>query len=150
MDTDCELQPGEECSECGTHHKILDSIPSRALTENEVQSLGDAEKFSLFEAINFMTGMTMPGVSDSAWATEDLVIATESGARIVSLYEDHGWVVAVELPLECDCCTPREHGENVLLDATEDLKHSMSHMTEYASVDDETIIRWPAEENYGL
>jgi hypothetical protein len=97
-----------------------------------------------------MRGMVMSGVPDSVWATEDIVLATDSGARVLSLHEGVGWVVDMEFPLECDCCTPREHAENVLLDATESLKETIRPRTEYASVDDDAIIRWPAEEAYGL
>jgi hypothetical protein len=150
METYCEIQPGEVCADCGTHHKKLGSIPARALTESEVNSLNEGEGLTLCESIILMRGMVMSGVPDSTWATEDLVIATDSGAQVASLHEGHGWVVDMELPLDCDCCTPREHAENVLLDTTESLKETMRPNTEYASVDDETIIRWPAEETYGL
>lgn len=142
-----EIQPGETCPDCGTHFKIMDELPKRPLTESEIASLADGDSFHLAEAITLMKSMVMPKVPEGTWATEDIVLATDEAARVLSYYEEHGWVVDVEEPLNCDCCTPQEHGENVLFDFSKMLKQSMGDVSAVGpDFDDEQVIRWPAEE----
>lgn len=147
MDSHSHVPPGETCSDCGMHRKIMDSIPARPLTRSEVGSLGDSDGVHFVSPINLMAGQVLPGIDDSSWGTEDIVIATKSGARVVSLHEESGWVVDIEEPLDCECCTPREHGENLLLDATEMLQNGMEDvMGDDPILADESVIRWPADD----
>lgn len=142
-----EIQPGESCPDCGTHFKIMDELPERPLTEGEIDSLSDGDGIYLAQAITLMKWMIMPKVPEESWAAEDIVPATDEAARVLSLHDGHGWVVDIEEPLSCDCCTPREHVENALFDASKMLKNGIEDATNRASlVDDEQVIRWPAEE----
>jgi len=139
------VEPGEACPDCGMERKTIDTIPAKALTEDEVESLTESDAIHLAKPISLMKGSVMPGVDDSAWAA-DIIIATESGARVLSLEEGHGWVVDIEEPLACDCCTPKEHGHNLWLDATEMLKKGVEEMTDNDPlVNDDDVMRWPAE-----
>jgi hypothetical protein len=147
MEQDHKIHPGTECSHCGLHHKIIESLPERPLTEEEVNSLNKGESLVLAEPINLLRGELMPGFESSDWTTEDIVIATDSAAKVLSLHEGHGWVVDVEAPLDCDCCTPKEHGENVLLDASEMLKESVDTvMGDDPIASDEDLVRWAIDE----
>ena len=141
------IEPGESCPDCGMHRKIIDAIPEKALTEDEVESLTESDTIHLAQPINLMKGSVMSGVADSSWGAEDIVIATDSAARLLSLEEKYGWVVKMEEPLSCDCCTPLEHGQNLLLDATEMLKNNIEEMMDDDElVNDPDLIRWPAED----
>lgn len=142
-----DINPGDTCPDCGTHFKIMDELPKRPLTESEVNSLGEGDSLHLAAAITLMKGIVMPNVPEETWATEDIVLATDEAARVLSLYEEHGWVVDIEEPLTCNCCTPREHGENVLYDSSQMLKDRLEDVTDRDPlVDDEEVIRWPVDE----
>ena len=47
MDSHSHVSPGETCSDCGMHRKIMDSIPARPLTRSEVEALGDGDGVDL-------------------------------------------------------------------------------------------------------
>lgn len=140
-----KIEPGTECSECGTHHKILDSLPARPLAEREVDSLDEDTSIALAEPVNLMVAEVM-GVEDAEWATENIVLGTSESARVVSLHEGVGWVVQMEEPLDCNCCTPREHGENFLLDSSEMLKSTIEETMDNQMADDDTLVRWAIDE----
>ena len=124
----------------------MESLPKRALTEAEVDALNESDSIQFIKPVVLMKGTVMPGVDDSAWGAEEVVIATESGAKMVSLYEEYGWVVDFKVPLDCDCCTPKEHGKNVLQDSTKMMKREMRNMMgDDPALDDLRISRWPAE-----
>jgi hypothetical protein len=147
MDSHSHVSPGETCSDCGMHRKIMDSIPARPLTRSEVEALGDGDGVEFVSPINLMAGEAFPSFDDSSWRTEDIVVATESGARVISLHQETGWVVDMEQPLECECCTAREHGMNLLFDATEMLQHGIEDaMGDDPILNDESMVRWPAED----
>lgn len=142
------IKPGEQCDECGTHHKVLDHLPKRALTTNEVEALNESEKIAFVEAVNYMPGAVMEGINDeSVWATEEIVIATDTAARNIGLFKEHGWVVETEAELTCDCCTPREHGMNYLYEIAKRAKESLKLiMGEDSILNSEEAIRWPVDE----
>lgn len=152
MNQDHNIQPGKECPDCGTYHAIMDSLPERSLTEAEVHSLNESEKTVLAEPVYVTRGATMPGVEDDlAWATDTMVLATDSSAKVLSLHEGYGWVVDVEEPLDCDCCTPEEHGKNLLLDSSEMLKRATSELMGGDPIaSNEEVVRWAIDEFEGV
>jgi hypothetical protein len=148
---DC-VEPGKECSECGTHHKRVDGLPKKALTREEIAELKDNDTLAFIEALYYGPGNARHGVRDTVEAAEDLIVATETSARHISFEPQHeAWIVILDEPKECSCCTPREHGINLLIELSTGLKETL-HEAGEPEKNPELAFRmavglsWPAEE----
>jgi hypothetical protein len=85
---------GTTCPDCGTHHRILDSLPAHPLTPSILESLRDSESVSFCRGIEWIDSRAV-GVDAGEDVTENIVLATEGSALLLSLY-DPGWVVEFE------------------------------------------------------
>lgn len=98
---------GGYCPDCGTHHRVVESIPARPLRMSEVDSLKESDDIVFCMQLMWMSG-DMAGMDTDEDVTEDIVLTNETVTRLLSLYKGHGWVVEVE----------EEHGED---EAAEDV-----------------------------
>ena len=106
---------GGYCPHCGTHHRVIESIPARPLRTSEIQSMNDSENVVLCREFMGMSG-DMVGMSGDEDVTEGIVLATETAARVLTFYRDHGWVVDAEEEYG-DNQSPKEVAEEVYQDA---------------------------------
>lgn len=85
---------GEVCPECGTHHRLVEPIPSHPLTRSLVDDLRESTKFTFVQGTNWINGAHI-GLSTDEEVTEDLILGTQTKAMYLQLY-DPGWVVELE------------------------------------------------------
>lgn len=101
---------GETCPDCGTHHRVLESLPAHQLTMDVLESIRDSDGIAFARGIGwFYDGSS----EDSVETTEDIVLATQSKAMLLSLYEP-GWVVELEEE-------PREDADETVEDVAREL-----------------------------
>lgn len=83
---------GTTC-QCGTHHRVFDSLPASPLTGSMIDQLRASER------IHFVRGITMrsPDHDSNEEVTEDVVLSTDSKTLLLSFYEEVGWVVEQEI-----------------------------------------------------
>jgi hypothetical protein len=105
---------GGYCPNCGTLHRVIESIPARPLRMTEVESMRDSDNVVFCMGVMMMSG-GLVGMDTEEDVTEDIVLATEVSTRLLSLYRDHGWVVEVEVEHEED-----ESAEEVAMDVYRD------------------------------
>lgn len=115
---------GGYCPDCGTHHRVIDSIPARPLRMIEVGSMSDSEDVVLCRAVMGMSG-DMAGMDTDEEVTEDIVLATEKSSRVLHLYREHGWVVEAEVEHREDE-SAKEVAEDVYQDAANMSADAMS------------------------
>lgn len=106
---------GGYCPHCGTHHRVIESIPARPLRTNEVRSINQSDDIVLCREIMAMSG-EMAGMSTGEEVTEDIVLADETAARVLTFYRDYGWVVEIEEEY-AEGESPEEVAEEVYQDA---------------------------------
>lgn len=85
---------GETCPDCGTHHRLLESIPNQPLTRSALDSIRDGDGITFARGIGWFFGEIVGAGTDDE-VTEDIVLGTQSKALLLSLYEP-GWVVDLE------------------------------------------------------
>jgi len=85
---------GTTCPDCGTHHRVLESLDSRPFTRSALRSLEDSDGITFARGIGWFFG-EIAGVDGDEEVTEDIVLGTQSKALLLSLYEP-GWVVELE------------------------------------------------------
>lgn len=86
---------GEVCPECGTHHRIVESIPARPLRVSELDELAESDKVALAMPVVAVFG-NMAESEEGEETTREIVLSTVNAARILSFEPEHGWVVADE------------------------------------------------------
>ena len=92
---------GEVCPECGTHHRVIESIPARPLRRSERDEREDSETVALAMPMVAAFG-AMAESGDGSETTREIVLSTMERAYVLSFEPNHGWVVASE----------REHQED--------------------------------------
>lgn len=92
---------GEVCPECGTHHRVVESIPARPLRVTELNEMEESGKMALAMPMVAAFG-SMAESEDGTDTTREIVLSTTEKAYILSFESEHGWVVASE----------REHQED--------------------------------------
>lgn len=85
---------GEVCPDCGTHHRVIESLPAKQITYSALEKLQESEKIVFAEGIMWMSG-NVAGVSGDEEVTDEIVLGTKESAMILQLY-DEGWVVEIE------------------------------------------------------
>lgn len=106
---------GGYCPHCGTLHRVIESIPARPLRTSEVRSISESDDIVLCREIMAMSG-DMAGMSTDEEVTEDIVLANETAARVLTFYRGHGWVVEIEEEYG-ESESPEEVAEEVYQDA---------------------------------
>lgn len=86
---------GEVCPECGTHHRVVGSIPARPLRVSELDEMEESEKMALAMPVVTAFG-NMAESDDGTETTREIVLSTTEKAHILSFESEHGWVVASE------------------------------------------------------
>lgn len=85
---------GETCPECGTHHRVVESIPSQPFTRSLLDDLRESTNFTFVQGTNWISGKNL-GLGTDEEVTEDLILGTQTKAMHLRLY-DPGWVVELE------------------------------------------------------
>lgn len=85
---------GEVCPDCGTHHRVLETLPAKPLTRSAIESLTEGEIIHYAQGIGWRDPEFL-GVDGDDDVTENLVLATDGSVVVVRLYEP-GWVVEYE------------------------------------------------------
>lgn len=107
-----EIPLGETCPDCGTHHRVVESIPSQPLTRSLVDDLRRSTTFTFVQATNWSSGKHL-GLDTDEEVTEDLILGTETKAMYLRLY-DPGWVVELE-------ADPREDVDETVEDVAQEM-----------------------------
>lgn len=106
---------GEVCPDCGTHHRVIRSLPAKQITHSALDSLKESDEIVFAEGIMWMSG-NMAGVSGDEEVTDEIVLGTKSSAMILHLY-DEGWVVEIEEKPDNDE-TPEERARDIWAEAS--------------------------------
>lgn len=85
---------GEVCPDCGTHHRVLETLPGKPLTQEAIDSLESGENIHYARGIGWRDPEFL-GVESDDKVTENVVLATDGSVVVVRLYEP-GWVVEYE------------------------------------------------------
>ncbi len=122
---------GTECPDCGTHHRVLESLDASPMTRAALESLEDGETIILARGIAWMSpGLAGVEVENDEpphdEVTEDIVLGTQTKALLLSLY-DPGWVVEMEIEPEEDE-TVKEVAQELWINASNDLSQAMQNM----------------------
>lgn len=115
---------GETCPHCGTHHRVLSSLPDAPLVESRIDSLRERNEIAFIRGIGMMFGETF-GLDTDESATEDLVISTSSSTKLLSRHAGTGWVVEQEIEHESDE-NPTDVGQRVWMDFSSMLSEEIS------------------------
>lgn len=92
---------GEHCPDCGIHHRVIESIPARPLRTSEIDSLKESDDLILCLETEWRSGEAA-GMSTDEKVTDNIVVGSETAARVLSLYRGHGWVVDTEVEVQDD------------------------------------------------
>lgn len=85
---------GEVCPDCGTHHRVIEALPSRPLTRETIASLEASDGIVYAQGVLWLPP-DAAGIDADADVTEDIVLATPDTVLFLVLYEP-GWVVDQE------------------------------------------------------
>jgi len=106
---------GEICPECGTHHRVIESLPAKQFTRSALEKLKESEGIVFAEGIMWMSP-GLAGASGDEEVTDDIVLGTKNSAMVLRLY-DEGWVVEIEEePREDE--TPEECAREVWMEGS--------------------------------
>jgi len=83
---------GKECEECGTKHRVLESLPARPFSRSALDSLREEDSVKFVRGVGWFFSGT---ADDDVETTEDIVLGTKNYARFLTLHET-GWVVEQE------------------------------------------------------
>lgn len=109
---------GETCPECGTHHRVVGSIPPQPLTRSLLEDLRASPNFTVARGVGWTSGESV-GFNTDEEVTEEIVLATETKALLLRLY-DPGWVVELE-------AEPREDDDETVEDVATEMWSHASH-----------------------
>lgn len=115
---------GEECPQCGTVHRVLDSLPDQPLTRSQIQGLRDSDQIEFARGIMFMSGGIF-GYDTDEELTEDVVLSTAASTKVLSHYDDTGWVVEMESE-HADDDDPTEVGEQMWAEGSQHLSDAVN------------------------
>lgn len=115
---------GEECPECGTVHRVLDSLPDQPLTRSQIAGLQDSENILFTRGLMFMSGGVF-GYDTDEELTEDLVLSTDASTKVLSRFEGTGWVVEMESD-HADDDDPVEVGEQMWAEGSQHLSEAVN------------------------
>jgi len=125
---------GEVCPECGTHHRVIESIPAQPLTQSLVEELRESTNFTFVRGTNWISAKDL-GLSTDQEVTEDLIIGTQTKALYLKLYEP-GWVVEIEeKPFEDEDETVEDVAQEILLFVSHDREELLFEMLEIISTE---------------
>lgn len=89
------------CAECGTDHRVLESLPNQPLNVDHFETIESRDGIVLARSIIAVPGDIVGADADKV--SEDAVIATSKTVRVLSRYQDAGgWVVTQELDVPDD------------------------------------------------
>lgn len=83
----------EECPVCHIRHDVVEFLPSRPLRKAEIDRMND--KNELVKGIYMCGELSIEGVPEDLSPT--FVLTTMDSTKIISLYEEVGWVVEDEI-----------------------------------------------------
>lgn len=83
----------EECPVCYTRHDVVEFLPVRPLRKAEIDRMND--KNELVKAIYMCGELSIEGVPEDLSPT--FILSTMDSTKIISLYEEVGWVVEDEI-----------------------------------------------------
>jgi len=115
---------GEKCPECGTVHRVLDSLPDQPLAMSQVESLRESDSLEFVRGVMFMSGGLL-GYDTDEDLTDDLVLSTEGSTKVLRHYEGTGWVVEMEADHEPEE-NPEEVGKEMWAEASQHASEAMS------------------------
>ena len=99
---------GDACPECGTRHRVIESLPDRPMTLEEVEQLEESDTFEFVIEVGGYTG-ELVAVNLEKDVTREIITVTETTLRVISHYMDRGWIVEIERDVGEDE-SPREAG----------------------------------------
>lgn len=101
----------EECPICYTEHRIVEFLPVRPLKRPEIEEMDTKNKFA--GGVYLDGELAVEGEPENI--TGSFVISTLSETRIVTLYENEGWIIERELehPEDIDDEEASEIGEKI-------------------------------------
>lgn len=109
------------CAECGTDHRLIESLPNQPLNVDHFETIESREGIVLARSIVAIPGDIVG--SDADKVTEDAVIATPNSVRVLSRYQEAGgWVVTQELDVPDDR-DPMEFALEVYSEISEEFAH---------------------------
>lgn len=89
------------CEECGTNHRVLESLPNQPLDVEHFETIESRDGIVLARSIVAVPGEIVG--ADAEKVCEDAVIATTKSVRTLSRYQEAGgWVVKQELDVPED------------------------------------------------
>lgn len=83
----------DKCPVCSTNHRIIESIPNRRLSREDVSEIAASEQFNFVRGVFINLEDSEP---ESVDLTGTIVLSTATGTRVVSLL-DPGWVIDREI-----------------------------------------------------
>jgi hypothetical protein len=120
---------GETCPECETHHRVVESIPSRPFTRPLIDDLRENSSFTFVQGTNWRSGQSL-GLSTDEEVTENLIIGTQTKAMHLRLY-DPGWVVELEEePYQHEDETVGDVAQAMLMHVTQDRRAALFELIE--------------------
>jgi hypothetical protein len=148
MHENIEDHIGETCPNCETRHRLIESLPNRVLSEEEVDTLRESGKFEYIGSVSYMNdGVKLPD-KEEHWTTDNLVIAKGSNTQVLSRH-DKGWIVEIEEEVHEDE-SPYEAGVRMHKKAQRELQKGMKSISEQRQdgldIEDSEVIRWPDPE----
>lgn len=117
---------GEQCPECGTHHRVIESIPDKPLSDEELESLRESEGVEFVRSLILMSG-GLVGRDDAEEVTETIVLSTSARSLALQRYGGTGWVVEVEVEHESDD-DPVEVGMDVWMEGSQYASAALSEV----------------------
>lgn len=112
------------CEECGTNHRVLESIPNQPIDTEKIEALASSEGVVFARSIVAVPGGIVG--SDAEKVSEDIVLGTTETVRTVTRYgESGGWIVKQELPVPED-----RDPERFAFDVYVELASEFSHVDE--------------------
>lgn len=99
-----------ECPVCGFEHQVLKSLPKRPLSQEVIDSLRDSENIKFIDSVALGDENTNILTKESPKGA--IIMSTRNKTRILSLYEDIGYIVEDEI-LYGEEDDPEEVGKGV-------------------------------------
>lgn len=118
------MTESQTCSDCGSEHRVLESLPARPLTASDVEDLRASDSLTFVAGARWLFGDVAPEFDEEV--TEDVVLATDQRALLLSLY-GIGWVVEREVEPGPDE-TAAEAAHDLLMAASSALEAEMERL----------------------
>lgn len=109
------------CEECGTNHRVIESLPNQPIDPEKIEALESQENVVLARAIVSIPGRIVG--ADAEKVCEDAVLATQKTVRTLTRYNDEGgWIVKQELQVPDDQ-TPEAFATAVYEQVADEFSH---------------------------